>query len=441
MNHLNLSIQLAQFNPLEISNAEPNIAPTCFSSDGDVLPIPNLPIIFEAKSSNVPSPHTNNNILTSHFSAKMVPIVSAEMSSNPDVVIACFSIENSICYLPSMSMISQLFYPRKLDTSFINDIVEIYEIPEDIHIKFKAVIESMPENDNFQRSKKGFSSSPLSSQVLFDKESLTKSWGKIAKILNESHSDEDLYKIISLQKYKKPLQLQREDHASSLVTFLTTSNFVTNQIMHEVDNPSSADIITKNFCERNGIDFKRVQYQESVVKYFDRMLPLPHNFISNIERNVDLNNFFISESHEYEKCSDREVTFPEDPKQRLYMQRILKSEKIKRILFKDYYNSISIMYEFWNRLHAECPEISREILAQNKKNFNTQMQSRSNTIINEQLSIHSQCLFCNLFSTMEVRKGHNEPSYHCGRTQCEQSYGAWGKHLNRNGYNLRANLD
>jgi hypothetical protein len=216
---------------------------------------------------------------------------------------------------------------------------------------------------------------------------------------------------------------------------------VTNQIMYEIDNPSSADIITKKFCESNGINFQRVQYQESILKYFDRMLPLPLNFISNIEKNVDLNNFFISESQEYEKRLDREVTFPEDIKQRLYMQRIPKSEKIKRILFKDYYNSVSIMYEFWNRLHAECPEISREILTQNKKNLNTQIQSRSNTIINEQLSVHSQCLFCDLFSIMEVGKGHNEPSYHCGRTECKQSYGAFRKHLNRNGYDLRAKLD
>lgn len=99
------------------------------------------------------------------------------------------------------------------------------------------------------------------------------------------------------------------------------------------------------------------------------------------------------------------------------------------------------MYEFWNQLHTECPEISSEILNENENNLNQQNCRPSNIVIDEKLSILCQCQFCNLFSTMEMGRGHNEPSHHCERTQCKKSYAAWLKHLKRLGYKLRAHLD
>jgi hypothetical protein len=216
--------------------------------------------------------------------------------------------------------------------------------------------------------------------------------------------------------------------------------------MYEIDNPSQADILTNNFCQKNGIDYGLVQYQESVRKYFDRMLPMPLNFISNIEKDKELNSFFLDSASEYEQHPNREVIFPDRPKQKAYMQRIPRSEKIRRLLFPSYYRTISWLYPFWDRLQTEHPELNREILNQNKLNqerdkINTQLHIQGNNPLDERGSALHQCQVCNLYSMMELKRGQNEPSQHCGRPQCKNTYGTWIKQMNRKGYNLRDRAD
>lgn len=419
MNHLNLSIELMPFDMLRGSYYIQSNVNTCISSDGNTLEIPDLSIIFPVEPMLIASPLNGNMILNSHFATRLIPRNSESTDEDPNIILACFKSDRNTYYIPDEVTISNFLLPRSLDSQFIDDAAEIYDLAENLCFEMKSMI---------------------------DEENISKSWKKIAKVLESKHFNEDLYAMFSLRSYQKLIPATLPEHINSLLTFIEFSNCVVHQIMHEIDNPSPIDIITYDFCQKNNIDYELVQYHESVRKYFDRMLPVPLNFISNIEKDKELNSFFLNNASEYEQYPNREVIFPDKQRQKVYMQRISRSEKIRRLLFPKYYCTISWLYPFWDRLQIEHPELNREILNQNKLNqerdkINTQLHIQGNNQLDERSSILHQCRVCNLYSMMELKRGQNEPSQHCDRPQCKKTYGTWLRLLNRKGYNLRDRAD
>jgi hypothetical protein len=419
MKHLNLSIELMPFDRLRMSYYTQSNVNTCDSSDGDTFIIPDLSIKFFIKPLPITSHPNQNKMLISHYATRLIPLSSQSTDEDPNIIIACFKNDDTTRQLPDKSMVHTFLYPRQLSIAFIDDVGEIYNIDDDIRLEMKSMID---END------------------------ISKSWRKIAKILETKHFDQDLYIIFSLRSYQKVISATLPEHLQSLLTFVEASNYVVHQIMSEIDNPSPIDIITKDFCKSKGIDYELIQYRESVRKYFDRMLPMPLNFISNIDRSKELNNFFLNQASEYELDPNGEVKFPNDLRQKVYMQRIPRSEKIRRILFSDYYRNISFLYGFWNQLEAEYPELNHERLNQNKlnhegDNIDTQLNIQDRNPVPERYSALHQCQFCTMFSKMELKRGQNEPAYHCNRPQCKKTYSKWLKLLHRKYYHLRDRAD
>jgi hypothetical protein len=415
MNHLNLSIELMPFDMLRSSYYITSNVNTCVSSDGDTFIIPDLSIIFPIEPVLLASPLNGNMILHSHYATRLAPLDPQSTDEDPNIIIICFKSGEDIRYIPDESVINNFLFSRPLNFQFIDDVTKIYDIPKNVDLEIKSMI---------------------------DESNISKSWKRIAEVLETKHFDEDLYRIFSLRSYQKVIPATLPEHINSLLTLIEFSNLVARQIMAEIDNPSPIDIITKNFCKSKGINYELIQYHESARKYFDRMLPMPLNFISNIDRNKELNDFFLNQATEDEHDRNREVIFPDEQRQKVYMQRIARSEKIKRVLFPDYYRSISLLYAFWNQLEIEHPQLNREILNQNKLNqerdrINTQLYSRDNNPVDERYSALHQCQVCTMLSRMELKRGQNEPAHHCDRPECKKTYGTWLRLLNRKGYNLR----
>jgi hypothetical protein len=175
MNHLNLLIELMPFDSFRgfyytRSNS------TCVSSDGDICLIPDFSIRIPSEPKLLISPLNGNMI---YFTTRLIPTGSQSTDEDPNIILACFKNGENIHYIPDELIINNFLLPRSLDFQFIDDAAEIYELPEDLCLEMKSMI---------------------------DKENTSKSWKRIVKLLEKKHFDVDLYIILSLRVIKNQLQ-------------------------------------------------------------------------------------------------------------------------------------------------------------------------------------------------------------------------------------------
>lgn len=246
---------------------------------------------------------------------------------------------------------------------------------------------------------------------------------QIAQVINTSMWDKKLYSIVSL----RIAGLSQESLNIKSQTILQDfSNQLVSRIEQELLYPSPVDKIIANFCIKKGIDWNAIRYQQAVVDYCRQILPLPLNYVPNIDLDSDLSMFIHVKLDQIR--SSEEIPRPTDSKLAAYHDRKVEAERQAAILFSDYSISRDVMDEFARSISAEHPEIFRERFEVDNSTVTSNRSHRRSKKPTEKDLLLCRCEFCYEFRAMVRKRGVN-PAWHCHEKRCQQKYDTWKKYL------------
>jgi hypothetical protein len=236
-------------------------------------------------------------------------------------------------------------------------------------------------------------------------------------------SNKLLYTMLSLRSYG--LRQESIDSKSQAVL-----RYFNNQLVLMMKNElgrSKFDEICMTFCERKGIDYEVLQYHEAVVSYCLRILPLPLNYVRNVDNDSAL-AVFVAGSLSQMKSSGEVPRHP-DPKLAAYQSRKAEAERRAANMFIEYRLSKYYLSLFSHALELEHPEVYQERFLMNYSTVTSNRNYRHSKGSRQQDILLCRCEFCYRFRKIERKRGV-DPAWHCDRQKCKQHYRHWINHLN-----------
>lgn len=309
-----------------------------------------------------------------------------------------FSIENSIIEIPNNSILSKLMYIPILDKPFLVRILYQYDLLPETAIKINTIL----DRDNADIFLKEVM------KVIHEDKNLDKARVKIY---------EQLYVTLSLLTHQISRQSQlinygKKENTSELI-LQEFSNLAVKNIRWDLRHPLPSESINKDFCKRNGFDYKIFKYNESISKYFWNILPQPLSSIPTYNRDSAWNMYTRNTFKQKMIDPDNISLAPSNNDLVKYDNRRNDLERRMCAFYPEYYDAKRYLATFALAREEECPDFFANWSNENDKNTSRNLsQQRSLKKENMKERILCKCQFCYLYRA-EARTNTGKYARHC----------------------------
>lgn len=335
-----------------------------------------------------------------------------------------FSIENNILEIPDNLMLSKLMYAPILDKSFVIRILYQYDLLPETAIKIKTILDQ-DNADIFLQEVIG---------VICEDKNLD---GTRVKIY------EQLYVILSLlthqiSRHSQLMNYGIKENASELI-LQEFSNLAVKNIRRDLRHPLLSESTNKDFCQRNGLNYKIFKYNESISKYFWNILPQPLGLIPTYNRDSAWNMYTRNTFKQKMIDPDNISLAPSNKDLVKYDNRRNDLERRMCAFYSSYYDAKSYLAKFALDREEEYPDFFANWSNENDKNTSRSLsKQRSLKKENMKERILCQCQFCYRYRA-EARTKTGKYSRHCKDkdSACEtKHYRGWLNNLQNKGIDL-----
>jgi hypothetical protein len=206
------------------------------------------------------------------------------------------------------------------------------------------------------------------------------------------------------------------------------SNLAVKNIRWDLRHPVPSESINRDFCKRNGLDYKFFKYNESISKYFWNILPQPLGLIPTYNRDSAW-NIYTRNTFKQKMIDPDNTSLTSSNKDLVkYDNRRNDSERRMCAFYSAYYDAKSYLAPFALAREEECPDFFAQWSNENDKNTSRNL-SKQRSLKKENIKerILCQCQFCYQYRA-EARLKTGKYARHCKDKElgCEtEHYRKW----------------